>query len=82
MSRQFPLELHVGQTVLVRPSPTTHPIEALVTHLDRFKGIIHVKPIGYKVKWRVRVRAISSLTGLHLHHENERFTFKEAPFFA
>ncbi|MGB1287519.1 MAG: hypothetical protein ACPG7F_13350 [Aggregatilineales bacterium] len=81
MTRQYPLELHIGQTIFVRFSPTAHAVRALVTHFDRIKGVVHVNPIGYKRKLQVGVRTISSLTGLYLHHENETFTFRAQPYF-
>jgi len=82
MPRQFPDELHIGQKVFVHLHPTAHPVEALVTYIDAIKGLIHVNPIGYKVRWAAHPRAISSLRGLYLHFENEQFFFSSKPSFA
>lgn len=82
MARQFPLELHIGQKVLVRPAPTAHAVEALVTAFDAVKGIVFVQPIGYAIRWMARPRAIESLNGHYLHHKDETFFFDTVPFFA
>jgi hypothetical protein len=82
MARHYPPELHIGQKVLVRPAPSSYAIEALVIAIDAMKGIVQVKPIGYDIRWIARPRAIASLAGLYLHHENERFFFAVDPFFA
>lgn len=75
MARQFPTELHIGQKVYVRVNPAAHAIEALVTHIDRDNGIIHVNPIGYKIRWRARPRAIANMDGEFLRYENDSFHF-------
>ena len=82
MARQFPPELHLGQKVVVHPAPGSHGIEALVTAIDAIKGIVQVRPIGYKARWIARPRAIANMAGMYLHHENERFFFAVEPFFA
>lgn len=81
MPRHYPPELHVGQKVMVHPSPADHAIEAVVTFLDTVKGLVHVAPVGSNIKWAARPRAISSPDGFFLHFEKRRFTFKETPCF-
>lgn len=80
MPRQINDEIHVGQKVLVRFDPQSHPIEALVTYLDVMKGLVHVNPIGYKVRWAARPPAISNMHGLYLHFKNDCFFFSPDPF--
>jgi hypothetical protein len=75
MARQYPNELHLGQAVLVRIDPTSHPIEALVTKIDGAEGLIHVNPVGYKVRWVARPRAITTKCGQFLRFENNQFFF-------
>ena len=80
MTRQYPEVPHIGQKVLVRPNPTSHPIEALVTHLDTLKGMVHVKLLGYTGKWAARPRAVCNFGGQHLHFKNNHFFFDPQPF--
>jgi hypothetical protein len=75
MARQFPTELHIGQKVHVRVNPAAHPIEALVTHIDHANGLIHVNPIGYKIRWQARPRAIANMNGEFLRYDNNTFYF-------
>jgi hypothetical protein len=75
MARQYPNELHLGQNVLVYVDPTGHPVEALVTKIDNDEGTIHVNPIGYKVRWIAKPRAIATKNGLFLRFENKQFYF-------
>lgn len=82
MARQYPNEIHLGQKVLVRINPTAHPIEALVTKIDGEAGMIHVNPIGYKVRWAAKPRAISTESGLFLRFENNQFSFGTTPSLA
>lgn len=82
MARQYPIEIFIGQKVLVRFDAGSHPIEALVTALDTVKGLVHVAPIGYRVKWAARPRAICSDRGLFLHFEDDHFFFSKLPCFS
>jgi len=77
MARQYPSELHIGQKVLVNFTSGMHPIEALVTKIDREQGMIHVNPIGYKVRWAAKPRAITNTSGQFLRFENDEFSFRE-----
>ena len=77
MARQYPNELHIGQNVLVYVNPTGHPIEAIVTKIDGDKGLIHVNPVGYKVRWAARPRAITTMNGMFLHFNENQFYFAE-----
>lgn len=81
MPRHFPSEIFIGQKVFVHVNPTTHAIEALVTYLDRAKGLVHVKPLGSAVKWAARPRAIVNMAGEYLHFENNRFFYDRTPGF-
>jgi len=84
MTYYIPDELYVGQKILVRPNPSEHPLEAIVTYIDNLKGLVHVKFMTYSGNWAVKPRAISSLRGLYLHfnlNKNE-FFFSSEPFFA
>lgn len=80
MPRQINDPIHIGQKVLVRFDPTTHPIEALVTYLDVMRGLVHVNPIGYKVRWAARPPAISNMSGQFLHFKDAQFFFSPHPF--
>jgi hypothetical protein len=75
MSRQFPTELHIGQKVHVRVNPTAHPIASVVTYIDRDAGVIHVNPIGYKIRWQAKPRAVVNLDGEPLRYEDKQFFF-------
>jgi hypothetical protein len=77
MARQYPSELHLGQKIFVQLDPTAHPIAALVTKIDRDEGLIHVNPIGYKVRWAAKPRAISNGQGQYLRFNNQEFFFAE-----
>lgn len=77
MARQYPHELHIGQKVIVHLNPTMHPIEALVSEIDKKSGVVHVNPIGYKVRWITRPRAISISSGHHLEYKDHEFFFVE-----
>lgn len=81
-SRDFPLEVHIGQKVLVRPSPTEYAIPALITFIDAQNGVIHVNPIGYKVRWQAKPRAVTTPQGLFLHFANNNFFYSEQPYIA
>lgn len=84
MTYYIPDELHVGQKILVRPNPTESPMEAVVTYIDKLKGLVHVQFMTYNGHWAVKPRAISSLRGLYLHFNlnNKEFFFSTEPFFA
>jgi hypothetical protein len=75
MTRQYPEELHIGQKVYVRFDPTAHPIAALVTAVDTSRGVVQVNPIGYKIRWATRPRAISNEEGHFLHFDDQHFFF-------
>lgn len=77
MARQYPSELHIGQKVLVNFNAGMHPIAALVTKIDRQEGRVHVNPIGYKVRWAAKARAITNTSGQYLHHDGAEFSFRE-----
>ncbi len=77
MARQYPSELHIGQKVLVNLTAGTHPIEALVTKIDHQEGMVHVNPIGYKVRWMAKPRVISNTAGQYLNFADEEFSFRE-----
>ena len=77
MARQYPSELHIGQKVLVNLTAGMHPIEALVTKIDREQGMVHVNPIGRKVRWAAKPRAISNTAGQFLRFEGKEFSFRE-----
>ena len=76
MARQYPSELHLGQKIFVQPDPTVHPIAALITKIDLEHGLIHVNPIGYKVRWAAKPRAVSNDEGQYLHFDNQGFHFE------
>lgn len=78
MTRQYPPEIYIGQTVDVHIDPSSAPVEALVTFLDFVKGLVHVEPVGYRAKWAARPRAIT-MRGLYLHFENNDFFFSPVP---
>ena len=75
MARQYPVELHIGQKVLVHVNPTLHPVEALVKEINHESGTVWVHPIGYQVHWNTDPRAISTKTGLYLHYQDKQFYF-------
>lgn len=75
MARQYPPELHIGQRVLVNFTAGMHPIEALVTKIDNAQGLVHVNPVGHKVRWAAKPRAICNLAGQFLRFENKQFSF-------
>ncbi len=77
MARQYPTELHIGQKVYVYVNPTTHPITARVTKIDRADGVVHVHPIGYAVRWAIMPRAIASLNGQRLYYKDNDFHFRQ-----
>lgn len=77
MARQYPSELHLGQKIFVQPAPSAHPIAALITKIDRENGLIHVNPIGYKIRWAAKPRAISNGEGQYLRFSNQEFYFDE-----
>ncbi|GAB5493448.1 MAG: hypothetical protein Phog2KO_36630 [Phototrophicaceae bacterium] len=77
MARQYPSELHIGQKVLVNFNAGAHTIEALVTKIDRQEGMVHVNPIGYKVRWAAKPRIIRNIAGQFLNFEDEEFSFRE-----
>lgn len=77
MARQYDSRLYIGQKVLVNFNSGAHPIEALVTKIDRHKGMVHVNPIGYKVRWAAKPRAISNVAGEYLRYEQNEFTFQQ-----
>ncbi|MGJ3239252.1 MAG: hypothetical protein ACFE0Q_11145 [Anaerolineae bacterium] len=79
MARQYPSELYIGQKVMVNLATGMHPIEALVTNIDYDQGMIHVNPIGHKVRWAAKPRAICNTAGQFLYYENKEFTFRETP---
>ncbi|MEM9953452.1 MAG: hypothetical protein AAFV93_08205 [Chloroflexota bacterium] len=80
MARQYPPELHIGQRVLVNFTSGMHPIEALVTNIDAEQGMVHVNPVGHKVRWAAKPRAISNLAGQFLRFEDKRFKFSDSIF--
>ena len=77
MARQYPSELHIGQKVLVNLTAGMHPVEALVTKIDSEQGMVHVNPIGYKVRWAAKPRAITNTAGQFLRYEDKSFSFRE-----
>jgi hypothetical protein len=78
MTRQYPPEIYIGQTVDVHVDPSSAPIEALVIFLDFAKGLVYVDPIGYDTRWAAQPRVIT-LNGLYLHFENNDFFFSPMP---
>lgn len=78
-SRQFPEELHIGQKVLVRFSPTSHPIPAIITLINAEEGFVHVNPVGYKVRWQANPRAITTTKGQFLHFTENTFYYSDQP---
>lgn len=77
MARQYPSELHIGQKVLVNFNAGMHSIEALVTKIDHRDGMVHVNPIGYKVRWAAKPRVIRNTAGQFLNFEDQEFSFRE-----
>lgn len=82
MPRQIPEELHIGQKILVRPNPTHHPLDAIVTYIDALKGLVHVRFSTVEGRFAVFPVAISNKNGAYLHFKNKRFFFSREPFFA
>ena len=80
MPRQYPSELHIGQKVLVQPSALMHCVEALVTKIDHATGMIHVNPIGYKIRWQTAPNCIRNLAGEYLTFKNNAFSFSTSPY--
>ncbi len=78
MTRQYPPELYIGQTVDIHVDPSSAPIEALVIALDFIKGLVYVDPIGYDIRWAALPDVIT-LDGLYLHFENNDFYFSQLP---
>jgi len=81
MPRHIPEELHVGQKILVRPNPTHHPLDAIVTSIDVIKGMVHVRFATVEGRWAVFPVAISNANGAYLHFKNKKFFFSNKPFF-
>ena len=80
MARQYTTNLHIGQKVLVNFTSGMHPIEALVTKIDRQQGMVHVNPIGYKVRWAAKPQAISNTAGEYLRYKDNEFKFGKSRF--
>lgn len=77
MARQYPNELYIGQKIFVQLDPTSHAIPALVAEIDHQQGLVHVNPIGYKIRWIAKARAISTDEGLFLHFDDRGFFFEK-----
>ena len=82
MPRHIPDELHIGQKILVRPNPTHHPLDAIVTYIDDLKGLVHVRFATIEGRFAVFPVAISNNDGAFLHFRNKKFFFSHKPFFA
>lgn len=80
MTRQYPPELHIGQRILVRPNPTTHPLDAWVEAIDTLKGLIHFQLKGHKGLYAAPAHAITNMDGLYLHFKDCRFFFSKDPY--
>lgn len=78
MTRHYPPEIFIGQTVAVQVDPSSAPIEALVTFLDFVKGLVYVDPIGYDTHWAAQPQVIT-MQGLYLHFKNNDFYFSPLP---
>lgn len=78
-SRYYPEELHIGQRVLVWVDPTQHPVPAVITLIDIKNGVVHVNPVGYKVRWQAHPRTIRSTKGQFLHFDNNNFYYSDKP---
>jgi hypothetical protein len=79
MTRQFPVEVFLGQIVYLHFEAAGQPVESEVTYLDYETGRVHVQPVGYPQKFAAHPRAVSSLNGQYLHFADNAFFFASQP---